>query len=79
MTKGLPIPSDEDIKEMKDGQAYLIVAINNNEKTLNWGENRDGTISGSVGEFFFKIAAYFLSSSSGIKRARIHCPFPPGF
>ena len=79
VTKGLPIPSDEDIKEMKDGQVYLIVAINNNEKTLNWGENRDGTISGSVGEFFFKIAAYFLGGASGIKRARIHCPFPPGF
>jgi proteasome lid subunit RPN8/RPN11 len=79
VTKGLPIPSDEDIKEMKDGQVYLIIAINNNEKTLFWGENRDGTISGSVGEFFFKIAAYFLSGASGIKRARIHCPFPPGF
>lgn len=77
--KGLPIPSDEDTKEMKDGHIYLIIAINNNEKTLNWGENRDGTISGSVGNFFFKIAAYFLSGSSGIKRARIHCPFPPGF
>jgi len=79
VTKGLPIPSDEDIKEMKDGQVYLIIAINNNEKTLFWGENRDGTISGSVGDFFFKIAAYFLGGSSGIKRARIHCPFPPGF
>ena len=69
----------EDIKEMKDGQVYLIIATNNNEKTLSWGENRDGTISGSVGKFFFKIAACFLSRASGIKRARIHCPFPPGF
>jgi len=79
VTKGLPIPSDEDIKEMREEHIYLIVAINNNEKTLNWGENRDGTISGSVGNFFFKIAAYYLSGSAGIKRARIHCPFPPGF
>ncbi|MDI6744274.1 MAG: Mov34/MPN/PAD-1 family protein [Thermodesulfovibrionales bacterium] len=78
-SKGLPIPSDEDIKEMKEGQIYLIIAINNNEKTLNWGENSDGTISGSVGEFFFKIAAYFHGGSSVIKRARIHFPFPPGF
>ncbi len=78
-TKGLPIPSEEDIKEMKEGQVYLIVAINNNEKTLNWGENRDGTISGSVGNFFFKISAYFLDGSAGMKKARIHCPFPPGF
>lgn len=79
ITKGLPIPSDEDIKEMKKGQIYLIVAINNNEKTLNWGENRDGTISGSAGKFFFKISAYYLNGTSNIKRAKIHCPFPPGF
>ncbi len=79
ITKGLPIPSDEDVKEMREGHIYLIVAINNNEKTLNWGENRDGTISGSVREFFFKIAAYYLDGPTGIKRARIHCPFPPGF
>ncbi|MBI4685371.1 MAG: Mov34/MPN/PAD-1 family protein [Nitrospirae bacterium] len=79
VTKGLPIPSEEDTNEMKEGQVYLIVAINNNEKTLNWGENRDGTISGSVGDFFFKIAAYYLKGANNIKRARIHCPFPPGF
>jgi proteasome lid subunit RPN8/RPN11 len=84
LTKGLPIPSPEDIKEMLPGQVYLIVAINNNQKTMQWGENRDGTISGSVNEFFFKISAYFLGSINGngntsVKRAKIHCPFPPGF
>lgn len=83
-TKGLPIPSPEDIKEMLLGRVYLIVAINNNQKTMPWGENRDGTISGSVDEFFFKISAYFLNgiSSNGtnsVKRAKVHCPFPPGF
>jgi len=82
LTKGLPIPSQEDIKEMLPGHVYLIVAINNNQKTLLWGENRDGTISGSISEFFFKISAYFLNNGNGVtsaKRARIHCPFPPGF
>jgi proteasome lid subunit RPN8/RPN11 len=77
-TKGLPFPSEEDIAGMKQGQVYLIIAINNNEKTMEWGENRDGTISGSVGNFFFKISAYFLKMNTS-KRARIHCPFPPGF
>ncbi|MCE5194643.1 MAG: Mov34/MPN/PAD-1 family protein [Nitrospiraceae bacterium] len=79
ITKGLPIPSEEDIKEMRQGSIYLIVAINNNEKTMSWRENRDGTISGSVGNFFFKIAAYYMKGNLNIKRARIHCPFPPGF
>jgi proteasome lid subunit RPN8/RPN11 len=82
LIKGLPIPSQEDIKEMLPGHVYLIVAINNNQKTLPWGENRDGTISGSISEFFFKISAYFLNNGNGVtsaKRAKIHCPFPPGF
>jgi proteasome lid subunit RPN8/RPN11 len=78
-TKGLPIPSPEDIKEMVPGRIYLIVAINNNEKTMPWGENRDGTVSGSICDFFFKISAHFLNGDSAVKRAKIHCPFPPGF
>ncbi|MFZ6017853.1 MAG: Mov34/MPN/PAD-1 family protein [Nitrospirota bacterium] len=77
-TKGLPIPSPEDVKGMVPGHIYLIVAINNNEKTMPWGENRDGTISGSISKFFFKISAHFLNATS-VKRAKIHCPFPPGF
>ena len=79
LMKGLPIPSKEDIQEMVQGHVYLIVAINNNEKTLPWGEKRDGTISGSVGDFFFKISAHFVNGDSAVKRAKIHCPFPPGF
>lgn len=78
-TKGLPIPSEEDIAGMEESQIYLIVAINDNEKTVEWGENRDGTLSGSVGDVFFKISAYFINGKKATKRAKIHCPFPPGF
>jgi proteasome lid subunit RPN8/RPN11 len=78
-SKGLPIPSEEDIAGMEQDQIYVIVAINNNEKTLDWGENRDGTISGSVGDVFFKVSAYFIKEGKKTKRAKIHCPFPPGF
>jgi proteasome lid subunit RPN8/RPN11 len=77
-TKGRPIPSGEDIESMKENQIYFIVAINNNMKTKPWGENRDGSISGSVGSYSFKISAYFMNGA-GPRKARIHCPFPPGF
>lgn len=77
--KGLASPSEEDILSMVRNHIYLIVAINNNEKTMPWAENRDGTISGSVGDFFFKISAHFLNGDASAKRAVIHCPFPPGF
>lgn len=77
-TKGLPVPSEEDIADMKQEQVYLIAAINNNEKTVGWGEKRDGTISGSVGEVFFKISAYFINGKV-TRRAKIHCSFPPRF
>jgi len=78
MTRGLPRPSEEDVTGMKQEHIYLIVAINNNNKTMRWAENRDNTISGSVGDFFFKISAYFLNGAS-VRKARVHCPFPPGF
>lgn len=77
--KGLPHPSQEDVDGMTLEHIYLIVAINNNRKTMHWAENRDSTISGSVDNFFFKISAYFLNGSSSVRKAKIHCPFPPGF
>ncbi len=79
LDKGLPSPSQEDIDGMSPSHIYLIIAINNNRKTMAWAENRDGTISGSVSSFFFKIAAYYLSGGSIVRKAKIHCPFPPNF
>lgn len=79
MTKGIPLPSQEDVRGMSPEHIYLIVAINSNKKTMNWAENRDSTISGSAGDFFFKISAYFINSAVSLRKAKIHCPFPPGF
>ena len=64
---------------MAKDRIYLIVAINNFKKTMPWAENRDKTISGSVGDFFFKISAHYLDSRLSVTKAKIHCPFPPGF
>ncbi|MBI5848546.1 MAG: Mov34/MPN/PAD-1 family protein [Nitrospirae bacterium] len=77
--KGLPRPSREDVDGMSADHVYLIIAINNLHKTMIWSENRDGTVSGTVGNFFFKIAAYYLAGPSSLRKAKIHCPFPPSF
>ena len=78
-TKGIPIPSPVDIKEMEPENLYIIVAINDLLSSRPWRENRDGSVSGSIGEFFFKISAYFYPSLKSMpKKARIYCPFPPG-
>ncbi len=77
--KGMPFPSPEDIEGMEPENLYLIVAINDLQHSRPWKENRDGSISGSVGDFFLKISAYFYPHVKSIpKRARIYCPFPPG-
>jgi proteasome lid subunit RPN8/RPN11 len=78
-SRGLAVPSPEDIKSMAAERIYLIVAINNNKKTMSWAENRDGTISGSVEKFSFKVSAYYLTDNFSLRKAKIHCPFPPGF
>jgi len=77
--KGIPIPSNEDVKGMEKDNLYIIIAINELHTTKSWKENRDGSISGSMGNFFFKILAYFCPDANGIpKKSRIYCPFPPG-
>lgn len=77
--KGLPVPSPLDIKEMEPDNLYIIIAINEIERSRPWKENRDGSISGCIGSFFFKISAYFYPSDNPVpRRASIYCPFPPG-
>jgi proteasome lid subunit RPN8/RPN11 len=77
--RGLPIPSPEDIKGMEEDNLYIIIAINDLDKCKSWHENKDGSISGSMGNFFFKISAYYYPFLNCIpQRSPIYCPFPPG-
>lgn len=79
-SKGLPVLSPEDIRSMEPDNLYIIIAVNEIHRSRAWGENRDGSISGSVGELFFKISAYYCHTA-GLKplKTPIDCPFPPGF
>ena len=73
-------PSKEDIDEMKNGQVYLIVEINTKSKARGWDYNLNGTMSGTVGNYFLKLAAWYRNEKNGKpKLAKIKCPFGLGF
>jgi len=77
--KGIAMPSPEDIRAMEKENLYLIIAINEGLTSRSWKENKDRSISGSMGSFFFKISAYFYPYVNSIpRRAPIYCTFPPG-
>ena len=77
--KGIAIPSPIDIKGMEEDNLYIIIAINELEVSKSWNENKDGSISGSMGSFFFKISAYYYPYVNSVPRkSPIFCPFPPG-
>ena len=58
-SKGLPIPSAEDIEGMEPDNLYIIIAINELKHSRPWRENRDGSISGSIGDFFLRFQLTF--------------------
>ncbi len=72
--KGVPRPSPTDISDMKAGNVYLIVAINDNRRSVKWQENKDGTISGTLNDFHFKISAYHFEGNR-LRKSPIKCPF----
>ena len=73
-------PSKEDIDEMKNGWIYLIVEINKKNKARTWDYNLNGTMSGTVGDYFLKLAAWYRNDKNGNpKLAKIKCPFGLGF
>ena len=79
-TRGGFQPSDEDVEEMREGSVYIILEINKKYRERRWGYNQDGTMSGTVGEYYLKVAAWFLDSKTGKARlGTVRCPFGVGF
>jgi len=77
--KGVPIPSDQDVRQMAPNTLYIIIEVNDKRKSVPWNYNDDGTISGTTDEYYFKIVAYYLHSRQRAKRANIFCPYAIGF
>lgn len=79
-SKGGFVPSKEDTSEMKNGGVYCIIEINRKTRTQTWDYNRNGTMSGTVGDYFIKIAAWYRNGKNGKPHlGTISCPFGLGF
>ena len=70
-------PADKEGLKMND--VCLVIALNPRQKYRPWKHNRDGTISGTVEDFFVKIGAWHQSHNGRAGRARLLCPFAIGF
>ena len=71
--------SKEDLSDMAPDQLTLIIVLNDKRRASPWKYNRDGTLSGTVDDYHFRIGAYHLDEHARSKRANIFCPYAIGF
>ena len=79
-SKALPHPSGDDIADMEAGKAYLILAVNECNRTVEWHNNTDGSISGTLGGYHIRITAheYVKKGWRHYKNMVIICPSAVG-
>lgn len=79
-SQALARPSWEDVADMEESKVHLIVAVNSKQKDRKWRHNRNGGISGTLGEYHLDIGAAVLSKKGrwGYKIAKIVCPSATG-
>ena len=77
--KGVGQPSDADIIDMKPEVLSVIIVVNDKRRSNPWQYISDGTLSGTVDKYHYRIGAYYLDPSSKIRRASIYCPYAIGF
>jgi hypothetical protein len=69
-----------DIKRMQPGQVYVIAEVNDKEKRQAWRYNSDGTLSGTIDEFYVKLSAWQRNDRNGkASIVPVECPFALGF
>ena len=78
--------TDDDLVGMREGETQLVVAINPRRRRVPWYTNRDGTLSGTLSDFRFRIGGYHIREpvgndreKKGKKRGRRRRPRPRVF
>jgi proteasome lid subunit RPN8/RPN11 len=77
--KGVGNLSTQDVIDMVHGNLYVIIVANDKRRTSAWQYNGDGTLSGTVDDYHFRLSGYYLDEYSRAKRANIFCPYALGF
>lgn len=79
-SQALARPSGDDVADMEEGRVHLIVAVNSKQKDRKWRHNKNGGISGTLGDYHLDIGAAVTSKKGrwGYKIAKIVCPSATG-
>jgi proteasome lid subunit RPN8/RPN11 len=77
--KGVGSLSRQDLVDMDHGNLYMIIVANDKKRSSAWQYHGDGTLSGTVDDYHFRIGGYYLDDFSRPKRADIFCPYAIGF
>jgi proteasome lid subunit RPN8/RPN11 len=77
-SKAISKPSMEDISFMEEGNIYIILALNKTDKNIMWGQNQDKTISGTLGNYHFRIGGYIAWGTWKYYKLRVICPIATG-
>ncbi len=78
--KARAIPSGDDIADMEKGNVYLIIAVNECKRRVEWKNNYDGSISGTLGRFHIRMAAHEFVQKGRLyyKKVEMFCPSAVG-
>lgn len=77
--KGVGNLSSQDVYDMTPENLYIIIVANDKRRNSAWQYNGDGTLSGTVDDYHFKLGGYYLDNSLKPKRSNIFCPYAIGF
>src|SRR5438132_1854768 len=71
--------STQDVIDMVHGNLYVVIVANDRRRSGAWQYNGDGTLSGTVDDYHFRLGGYYLDEYSRVKRANLFCPYAIGF
>jgi proteasome lid subunit RPN8/RPN11 len=63
---------------MRKNDVCIVIALNPRQKYRRWKSNSDGSLSGTVEDFFVKIGAWQIGQNGNAGRAALSCPFAVG-